>query len=249
VNNLVPWRRATQFSTLQRDDFGIDSINLITREKEGTVLSFLDSRNQGLDWCCLASKEKAKSCMFWIYLEKIVVGVWSESDGVVLLFPILNSSSWDLGVFPPLEWMTLIQNKVQWKCKVKLKRVPYWTKSRTPLYNSWEVVGTQNQFSTKVRWYSWEIFHPTSPVFPWFLTIRFKGFLSHTWDCCLQLAAQEILWILLIERVQQRSAGWKGKLLSLGGRITRINAVLSSSPYIFSPFPSCKMGENGDWFY
>lgn len=36
-------------------------------------------------------------------------------------------------------------------------------------------------------------------------------------------------WLELIEKVERRLASWKGKLLSLGGRLTLINSVLSAS--------------------
>ena len=43
-------------------------------------------------------------------------------------------------------------------------------------------------------------------------------------------------WIPLIENVQKRLAGSKGRLLSLGGRVTMINAVLSTIPTYFLSF-------------
>ena len=45
-------------------------------------------------------------------------------------------------------------------------------------------------------------------------------------------------WRPLIERIQKRLTGWRGKLLSLRVRITIINVVFSSIPtYFLSFFP------------
>lgn len=40
-------------------------------------------------------------------------------------------------------------------------------------------------------------------------------------------------WLGLIEKVEKKLASWKGKLLSLGGRLILVNAVLSSIPAYF----------------
>ncbi|KAK1318767.1 hypothetical protein QJS10_CPB04g01215 [Acorus calamus] len=40
-------------------------------------------------------------------------------------------------------------------------------------------------------------------------------------------------WSPLIERMERRLEGWKGRLLSMGGRITLLQAVLSSMPIFF----------------
>ena len=54
------------------------------------------------------------------------------------------------------------------------------------------------------------------------------------------------LGVPLINKVQRRLADWKGKLLSLGGRITIINAVLYAAPtYFLSFFLPAKMGGKG----
>jgi len=50
------------------------------------------------------------------------------------------------------------------------------------------------------------------------------------------------LWVSLIDKVQRRLAGWKGRLLSLGGRITMINAVLSAILTYFLSFFSYQGG-------
>ena len=48
---------------------------------------------------------------------------------------------------------------------------------------------------------------------------------------------KKIKWLLFIEKVRKRLAGWKGRMLS-GGRITLINAVFSAIPiYFLSFFP------------
>jgi len=43
-------------------------------------------------------------------------------------------------------------------------------------------------------------------------------------------------WGTLIEKMQKRLASWNGKLLSLGGRITMINAALSAIPTYFMSY-------------
>lgn len=40
-------------------------------------------------------------------------------------------------------------------------------------------------------------------------------------------------WLPVINTVERRLASWKGKYLSLGGRITLINSVLNSLPIYF----------------
>jgi len=41
------------------------------------------------------------------------------------------------------------------------------------------------------------------------------------------------LWSPLIDRMQRRLSGWKGKLISFGGRITMINALVAAIPMYF----------------
>jgi hypothetical protein len=43
-------------------------------------------------------------------------------------------------------------------------------------------------------------------------------------------------WESLIDKIDKRLQGWKGKLLSLGGRVTLLNAVLSSIPLYWLSF-------------
>ena len=43
-------------------------------------------------------------------------------------------------------------------------------------------------------------------------------------------------WLPLIEKIKKRLAGWKGKSLSLGGRLTLVNMVLSSIPIYLMSF-------------
>ncbi|MDD0148504.1 hypothetical protein PSY31_22725, partial [Shigella flexneri] len=43
------------------------------------------------------------------------------------------------------------------------------------------------------------------------------------------------LFSALFDKVQKKLAGWKGKLLSMGGRLTLIQSVLNSQPiHLFS---------------
>jgi hypothetical protein len=44
------------------------------------------------------------------------------------------------------------------------------------------------------------------------------------------------LWIPMIEKLEKRLAGWQGRFLSLGGRLTLLNSCLSNVPYICSRF-------------
>ena len=37
-------------------------------------------------------------------------------------------------------------------------------------------------------------------------------------------------WKIIEDRIEKRLSGWKGKLLSVGGRLVLINSVLSSLP-------------------
>lgn len=37
-------------------------------------------------------------------------------------------------------------------------------------------------------------------------------------------------WQFLLDKVEQKLQNWKGQLLSLGGRLTHINSVLSAIP-------------------
>lgn len=43
-------------------------------------------------------------------------------------------------------------------------------------------------------------------------------------------------WVQVVENLKKRLASWKGKQLSIGGRVTLINAVLNSIPLYFLSF-------------
>ena len=43
-------------------------------------------------------------------------------------------------------------------------------------------------------------------------------------------ALTDIDWQLLIDKIDKRLQSWKGSLLSLGGRVTLLNSVLSAIP-------------------
>lgn len=44
-------------------------------------------------------------------------------------------------------------------------------------------------------------------------------------------------WYPIIDRIERKLEGWKARYLSMGGRITLINSVLSSTPlYLMSIF-------------
>jgi len=40
-------------------------------------------------------------------------------------------------------------------------------------------------------------------------------------------------WMPLIKKVEKKRYGWKGKLLSMGGRLTLVNSVLSAIPMYY----------------
>jgi hypothetical protein len=49
------------------------------------------------------------------------------------------------------------------------------------------------------------------------------------------------LWIPMIEKLEKRLAGWQGRFLSLGGRLTLLNSCLSNVPlYMLSIYPAPK---------
>ena len=43
-------------------------------------------------------------------------------------------------------------------------------------------------------------------------------------------------WKIIEDRIEKRMSGWKGKLLSVGGRLVMINSVLSSLPMFMLSF-------------
>ena len=43
-------------------------------------------------------------------------------------------------------------------------------------------------------------------------------------------------WKVIEERIEKRLSGWKGKMLSVGGRMVLINSVLSSLPMFMMSF-------------
>ena len=47
-------------------------------------------------------------------------------------------------------------------------------------------------------------------------------------------------WKLIEDRIEKRFSGWKGKLLSSGGRLVLINSVISSLPMFMLSFFSPK---------
>lgn len=65
---------------------------------------------------------------------------------------------------------------------------------------------------------------------------RLSGFEKGAWPCTylgIPLHVGKVsIWIFdpLIAKVQKKLAGWKGKLLSFGGKIVLIKHVLSSMP-------------------
>jgi hypothetical protein len=49
------------------------------------------------------------------------------------------------------------------------------------------------------------------------------------------------LWVPMIEKLEKRLAGWQGRFLSLGGRLTLLNSCLSNVPlYMLSIYPAPK---------
>src|SRR5688572_1255168 len=49
------------------------------------------------------------------------------------------------------------------------------------------------------------------------------------------------LWCPMIEKLEKRLAGWQGRFLSLGGRLTLLNSCLSNVPlYMLSIYPPPK---------
>jgi hypothetical protein len=49
------------------------------------------------------------------------------------------------------------------------------------------------------------------------------------------------LWCPMIEKLEKRLAGWQGRFLSLGGRLTLLNSCLSNVPlYMLSIYPAPK---------
>jgi len=43
-------------------------------------------------------------------------------------------------------------------------------------------------------------------------------------------------WKMIEERIEKRLSGWKGKMLTVGGRLVLINSVLSSLPMFMLSF-------------
>ena len=43
-------------------------------------------------------------------------------------------------------------------------------------------------------------------------------------------------WKAVEDRIEKRLSGWKGKFLSVGGRLVQINSVLSSLPMFMLSF-------------
>jgi hypothetical protein len=42
------------------------------------------------------------------------------------------------------------------------------------------------------------------------------------------------------DRIKKRLSGWKGKMLTVGGRLVLINSVLSSLPMFMMSFSNCR---------
>ena len=47
------------------------------------------------------------------------------------------------------------------------------------------------------------------------------------------------VWMMMVQKLENKFASWKSKYLSSCGRLILINSVLTSSPYILYPYSSC----------
>ena len=110
-------------------------------------------------------------------------------------------------------------------------------------YEKWSGL---ESISTKAPWSSWGRYRNVVSSCPSFLTALFGECLSPILDFLLwQENLRRSNGHRSLKRYKKRLAGWKEKLLSLGGRITMINTILSAIPTISFPFSRVQDGWKG----